>query len=181
MTRPPLRPAVFLDRDGVLNLDTDFLHRPEDVIWLPGAREAVRLLNRRGYLVFVVTNQSGVARGLFTEADVATLHHWMQGELAKLGAHVDAFFVCPHHPEAPLPEYRRACACRKPAPGMIEQACRDWPVDRRHSLLIGDKDRDVEAARRAGIPGHLYREGDNLEDMVRGLLDRRAGAPQAAV
>ena len=124
----PFRPALFLDRDGVLNQDTGFVFRPEDFIWIEGARETIRFFNERDYLVFVVTNQSGVARGLFEERDVLGLHDWINGELAKSGAHVDAFYFCPHHPEAERTAYRKVCECRKPAPGMVRRAMAEWRV-----------------------------------------------------
>ncbi|MEJ2575668.1 MAG: HAD family hydrolase, partial [Gammaproteobacteria bacterium] len=150
------RPAVFLDRDGTLNADTGYLHRVEDFRWMPGAREAVRYLNGRGYLVFVVTNQSGIGRGYYGEADVERLHRWMQGQLAALEAHIDDFRYCPHHPEATLPSYRQTCDCRKPAAGMLLDLMAAWPVDRAHSVVIGDKASDMAAAAAAGLRGVLY-------------------------
>src|ERR1043165_4919950 len=103
------RPAAFLDRDGVLIEDDGFVWQPQDVRWRPGVVESIRLLNDAGYLVFVVTNQSGVAQGYFSETDVVSLHGWMAGQLATEGAHIDAFYYCPHHPEGVVPEYRRVC------------------------------------------------------------------------
>ncbi|HZL60562.1 MAG TPA: HAD family hydrolase [Stellaceae bacterium] len=167
------RPAAFLDRDGVLNRDNDFVHRPEDFVWIEGARQAVKRLNDAGHLVFVVTNQSGVARGLFPIADVAHLHRWIDDELKHIGAHIDAFYVCPHHPTEGKGEYRIACDCRKPAPGMLLQAMRDFPVDRAASFLIGDKDRDLAAAQTAGIRGVRYAGGD-LDALVRRILSGAA-------
>ncbi len=158
MTR---RPAAFLDRDGVLIEDTGYPHDPAEVRWIAGAPEAVALLNREGFFVFVVTNQSGVARGLYPEAQVGVLHRWMAARLAEAGARVDAFEHCPHHPDAPLPAFRRACRRRKPAPGMIEDLLRDWPVERAGSFLVGDKPGDLAAASAAGLPGHLF-PGGNL-------------------
>ena len=134
-----LKPAVFFDRDGTLNADPGYLHRIEDFRWLPDAREAVAWLNRNGYLVFVVTNQSGIGRGYYGEADVERLHEWMQGDLAPFGGHVDDFRYCPHHPEADLAAYRRVCGCRKPSAGMLFDLMTDWPVDPRRSLMIGDR------------------------------------------
>lgn len=166
---PAPRPAVFLDRDGVLIEDTGYPHRPDQVRWVPGAAAAVRAMNRAGYWVFVVTNQSGVARGMFPEAAVQALHRWMNAELAGQGAHIDAFEYCPHHPEAVLPAYRRACACRKPAPGMLLGLLQAWPVRREGSFLVGDSQRDIEAAEAAGLPGHLF-PGGALDRFVAPLL-----------
>lgn len=156
------RPAVFLDRDGVLIEDTGYPHDPEVVRWMPGAAAAVKRLNDAGYYVFVVTNQAGVARGYYPETQVHVLHGWMAARLAEGGAHVDAFEHCPHHPAAPLAEYRCACRRRKPAPGMIEDLLAAWPVDRAGSFLIGDNDSDLVAAAAVGIPGHHFVGGDLL-------------------
>ena len=155
------RPAAFLDRDGVLIEDTGYPHDPAAVRWIAGAPEAVARLNRNGFLVFVVTNQSGVARGLYPEAQVGALHRWMAARLAESGARVDAFEHCPHHPDAPLPAFRRDCRRRKPAPGMIEDLLRAWPVERAGSFLVGDKPSDLAAASATGLPGYLF-PGGNL-------------------
>jgi histidinol-phosphate phosphatase family protein len=163
------RPAAFLDRDGVLIEDTGYPHDPALVRWIAGAPEAVARLNLEGFLVFVVTNQSGVARGLYPGTQVEVLHHWMSARLAEAGARVDAFEHCPHHPDAPLPAFRRACRRRKPAPGMIEDLLRDWPVERAGSFLIGDKPSDLAAAEAAGLPGHLF-PGGNLTDFLDRVL-----------
>lgn len=156
------RPAVFLDRDGTLNADTGYLHRIADFRWMPEAREAIRYLNERGYLVFLVTNQSGVARGFYTEDDVAHLHAWMQQDLGRLGAHIDDIRYCPHHPDAALPEYRQICPCRKPAGGMLADLLQAWPVERERSLMIGDRPSDMAAAAAVGVRGVLYRGGSLL-------------------
>ncbi len=122
---------------------------------MEGAQLAIRLLNDRGYWVFVVTNQAGVARGYYEEADVQRLHRWINAELGKSGAQVDQFYYCPHHPE-----FDRDCDCRKPKPGMLLQAMKEWPIDLPGSFLIGDKPTDLEAAEHANITGHMFRSGD---------------------
>jgi D-glycero-D-manno-heptose 1,7-bisphosphate phosphatase len=154
------RPAVFFDRDGVLNRDIGYLHRPEQFEWLKGAKAAVRLCNDAGYFVFVVTNQAGVARGYYEENDVEKLHAWMRMELAPLGAHIDAFEFCPHHLDGVRPEYRRACRRRKPQPGMILDLLAAWPANKEASFLIGNTQSDLDAAMAAGIAAHLYEGGD---------------------
>lgn len=178
-----VRPAVFLDRDGVLNRDTGYVHRPEDFVWTEGAQAAVKRLNDAGYLVIVVTNQAGVARGYYAEESVHALHRFINAALRAAGAHVDAFYYCPHHPDGTVARYARACDSRKPGAGMIARALREWPIDRARSLLIGDKDIDMEAARRAGVPGYQFPGGD-LEAFVARLLSEpgsepaRAGGPE---
>jgi D-glycero-D-manno-heptose 1,7-bisphosphate phosphatase len=169
-----MKPAVFFDRDGVLNEDHGYLFGPGKLQWIEGAREAVRAVNDAGYFAFVVTNQSGIARGFYAEPDVEVLHRWMSDELAKVGARIDAFEYCPHHPEAVVAQYRVACVCRKPGPGMIRTLLDRHAVDVARSFLIGDKASDVEAAEAAGIRGHLFK-GGNLEYFVRQLL-RHSGS-----
>ncbi|MFC3068013.1 D-glycero-alpha-D-manno-heptose-1,7-bisphosphate 7-phosphatase [Phenylobacterium soli] len=155
------RPALFLDRDGVLNEDRGYVSRWEDFAWIPGAREAVAAFNAAGWIVVVVTNQSGVGRGYYTEDDMHALHGRMGEELAAVGGHIDAFYFAPHHPESPIEHYRHPDPPdRKPNPGMILRALADWPIDRERSVLVGDKPSDMEAAARAGIRGLLFGGGD---------------------
>jgi D-glycero-D-manno-heptose 1,7-bisphosphate phosphatase len=163
------RPAVFFDRDGVLNEDSGYVFEINQLKWIDGAREAVRVANRAGYFVFVVTNQSGVARGLYEEAHVEALHQWMQNDLAKSGAHIDAFEYCPYHPEATIERFRQVSQRRKPAPGMINELLERFPVDVSRSILIGDKPTDLEAAQAAGIKGYLF-SGQNLAHFLRSIL-----------
>lgn len=160
-----MTPVIFLDRDGVINADIGYLWRPEDCVWIPGAPEAVRRFNEQGWPVVVVTNQSGVARGYYRETDVRALHAWMNEALAALGAHIDAFYYCPHHLKGTVAEYKVECDCRKPKPGMIRKAMQDFGADPAASLLIGDKPSDLEAAAAAGIRGYLF-SGGNLFDFV---------------
>lgn len=158
--------AIFFDRDGTLNVDVHYLHDPEQFVWVDGAIDAIRWANTHGYLVIVVTNQSGIARGYYDEAAVQRLHDWMNAELAKHGAHIDAFYYCPHHTEGIVPAYTKVCACRKPAPGMLLRAIAEYDIDPAVSLLIGDGEHDVVAAANAGVKGVLY-PGGNLCDCVR--------------
>jgi len=165
------RPAAFLDRDGVLNVDHGYTFRPDDLEPIPTAAAAVRLLNDAGYYVIVVTNQSGVARGLYPEAAVKLFNAHLQDTLLANGARIDAFYYCPHHPDGKVKELAIRCQCRKPLPGMLEQAARDWPIDRGRSFLVGDKDHDLAAAKAFGIRGIKFdAKAGTLEDLVRKQL-----------
>jgi D-glycero-D-manno-heptose 1,7-bisphosphate phosphatase len=168
------KPVAFLDRDGVLNVDHGYVHRPERLEWVAGAPEAVRLLNEAGIPVIVITNQSGVARGYFGETDVRQFHAHVQEQLRARGAHVDAFYYCPHHPQGTVAEFAIACDCRKPKPGMLERAARDFAVDRRRSFLIGDKDDDVAAAAAFGVRGIKFdAKTQSLVEVVRKAMAGR--------
>lgn len=174
MTRADKRPAAFLDRDGVLNLDHGYVHAIDRLEWIAGAPQAVRLLNEAGYYVFVVTNQSGVARGLYDEASVQAFHAHMQDVLLAQGAHIDAFYYCPHHPDGSVKELAVECLCRKPGTGMLEQAAREWPIEMKGSFLIGDRDGDMEAAAAFRIRGVRFDwTRDNLIDTARAAMDPR--------
>jgi D-glycero-D-manno-heptose 1,7-bisphosphate phosphatase len=167
------RPAAFLDRDGVLNEDTGYVHRHDQLRWIDQAAEAVRHLNDAGYLVFVVTNQAGIARGLYEEEHVHALHDWMRAQLGRRGAHIDAIEYCPYHPEGVVERYRRVSELRKPGPGMITKILSEWPVDLPQSFLIGDRESDLQAAAAAGIRGHLFAGGNLLEFVTRLVPERR--------
>lgn len=170
---PLQKPALFLDRDGVLNVDRDYVHRVDQFEWIPGAIETVKRANATGWYVFVVTNQSGIARGLYPEDDVIALHEWMTEELAKVGAHIDRIEYCPFHADGTVARYRKESDRRKPAPGMLLDCLKAFPVDRARSFLIGDKPADIAAAEAAGIPGYLF-TGGNLLDFAAPLMAERA-------
>ncbi|MFN7056658.1 D-glycero-alpha-D-manno-heptose-1,7-bisphosphate 7-phosphatase [Hyphomonas sp.] len=155
-----LRPALFLDRDGVINVDRGYVSRIEDFEFIDGAPEAIAAFNARGWHVFVVTNQSGIARNYYTEDDMHTLHGWMEARLAEAGARIDRIYYCPYHEEGENPRYRKDSFDRKPKPGMLLRAMSDFPVKRESSFLIGDKDADIEAARAAGVAGFLFTGGN---------------------
>jgi len=175
------RPAAFLDRDGVLNQDHGYVNRPDQVEWIGGAKKAVKLLNDAGYFVFVVSNQAGVARGLYDESAIATLHAWMAEELAIAGAHIDDWRYCPFHPEASVAAYRSEHHWRKPNPGMIEDLLTHWPIDRPESFLIGDKDSDLSAAQAADLNGLLFTGGDLLAFLQKLNLPRTQTDPKPGI
>jgi D-glycero-D-manno-heptose 1,7-bisphosphate phosphatase len=163
------RPAIFLDRDGTLNVDRGYTHKITDLSWQPDARQAVKYANDAGYYVFVVTNQAGVARGLYQESDVIAFHAEMQSQLYEIGAHVDAFEWCPFHVDGTVAAYRQDSRRRKPSPGMIEDLVDVWPVDMSRSLLIGDSPDDMKAAEAAGLVGIRY-TGGSLLDLVQAQI-----------
>ncbi|MCK1743574.1 HAD family hydrolase [Bradyrhizobium sp. 139] len=164
-----LRPGIFFDRDGVLNVDSEYLFEIDKFVWTDGAIEAVKAVNDAGYFAFVVTNQSGVARGFYEETDVHVLHDWMASQLALRGARIDAFEYCPFHPHGVIERYRCASARRKPQPGMILDLLNRFPVDAARSFVVGDKPSDMDAAHAAGLSGHLF-QGGNLRDFITPLL-----------
>jgi len=151
--------AVFLDRDGTINEEVGYLDRLDKLRLLPGAGEAVRLINRSGMKVVVITNQSGIGRGLFDEVFVGAVHAEMSRMLGEAGAVIDGFYFCPHHPTEGIGGYRRSCSCRKPAPGLLLRAASELAIDLSRSYMIGDMAKDVEAGQRAGAKGILVRTG----------------------
>lgn len=160
-----MRKVLFLDRDGVINKDVSYLYKIADLQWVDGAKEALKLAHDSGYELIVVTNQSGVARGYYKETDVQILHDYMGNELFKAGAPILHFYYCPHHKDGTVERYAVDCNCRKPKPGMILQAIKDFDVDVEHSFLIGDSQRDVDVAEAAGVKGYLFTESNLLNFM----------------
>jgi len=152
--------AVFLDRDGTINVERHHLHRYEDWEWIPGAIEAIKKFNEKGFLVIVISNQAGIARGLYHEFDVRLLHERVNDELCRQGTKIDAYYYCPHHPEF---GDKMVCDCRKPAPGLLFRAQEDWGIELSRSFMIGDKADDVKAGEAAGVTSILVSTGYGIE------------------
>jgi D-glycero-D-manno-heptose 1,7-bisphosphate phosphatase len=153
------RPAVFLDRDGTLSEERGFIDRLDLFELFPWTADAVRLLNRAGFVVVVITNQSAIGRGIIDESFLDTVHGEVDRHLALSGARIDRYYFCPHHPEAALAEYRMVCECRKPKPGMIDQAVRELDLDPARSFMVGDRLIDVACGQAAGVRSILVRSG----------------------
>lgn len=152
-------PAVFLDRDGTVNVEKNYLHKIADWQWIDGAEDAIKRLKDAGYLVVIVSNQAGIARGMYSAEDVNLLHEFVNAELEKIGAKIDAFYFCPHHPEI-----TGECDCRKPSPRMLLQATRDLGIDPTKSWMVGDKKIDVEAGIAANVLPIMVRTGYGSEE-----------------
>ena len=158
--------AVFFDRDGTLNVDTHYLYRPEEFVWIEGAVEAIKYCNDCGYLAVVITNQSGVARGYYQEEDILKLFDWMNQQLAQQDAHLDGIYYCPHYVKGSVPRYSIECDCRKPKPGMLFIAAEEMGISLKDSYFIVDSDRDIACAEAAGAAGIKY-EGGSLLDCLK--------------
>lgn len=163
-----MRAAVFLDRDGTLIDECGYLERLDDMRVFPWTADAVRLLNRAGVATVVVTNQAAVGRGVIAEPFVATVHGELSARLERGGAAIDAYYYCPHAADAAIERYRQACRCRKPGPGLIEQACRDLHLDPERSVMVGDRWIDVACGRAAGTRALLVRSGHGAREAARG-------------
>lgn len=178
------RPALFLDRDGVINVDHGYVHRPEGFEFMPGIFDLVRTANRLDYLVVMVTNQAGIGRGYYSEAQFHALTEWMRERFEDQGGRVDAVYFCPYHPEHGVGPYKRESGLRKPAPGMLLQAAQEWGIALEASVLVGDKMSDIAAAAAAGVVERfLYRSTDacvdahpvsELAEIEQFLLERQA-------
>lgn len=168
--------AVFLDRDGVINVDVAYLYETSDFRWVKGANDAISYLTNLGYAIFVVTNQSGIARGYYTEGQMQVLHDFIKSEALKKGGKIEKFYHCPHHKDGKIKEYAIDCDCRKPKPGMLLKAMEEYDIDKEDSFMIGDKPGDVAAAEAAGIAGYLFtggNEGASLLGFIKEILAKR--------
>lgn len=166
--------AVFLDRDGTINVDKDYLYKIEDFEYLPGAVEGLRLLQELGYLLIVITNQSGIARGFYTEKDYQALDQWMKDDLESKGVTITASYYCPHLPGSPIKEYDVLCDCRKPSLGLYYKAIKDWDLDIDKCIAIGDKERDLEICKVSGCKGYLLSESETeTNDWIKTCRDWR--------
>ncbi len=174
--------AVFLDRDGVINKDHGYVHKVDDFEYIEGVFEACLALKNMGYKLVVVTNQSGIARGMYSEDEFHTLTEWMDWNFADKGVDFDGIYYCPHHPEKGIGEYKQDCECRKPKPGMLVSAARFLKIDLSKSVMVGDKADDMRAAEAAGIPTKiLVRSGKQVdtkgEALATVVLDSIADVP----
>jgi len=163
----------------VINIDRGYVSRPEDFEFVPGVLDLLRAAQTRGLLLVVITNQSGIARGYFTQEDYARLERYMRDRLSAENVQLSAVYACPHHPEGKLPEFAISCSCRKPQPGMIHRAQTDLDLDLANSLLVGDKDSDLQAAKRAGV-GRAFLVQHSTNDSERGIFDEPLAAIMSA-
>ncbi len=155
--------AAFLDRDGVINVDRGYVYRIEDFTLIDGVLEAAKRLYDAGFKLVIITNQSGIARGFYKESDLSLLNEHILKIFREVGAPLSGIYCCPHLPDAPLQAYRKICDCRKPAPGLFLKAAKELDLDLEKSLAFGDKERDLEAAKRAGVPVRLLLGKDGKE------------------
>ena len=164
--------AIFLDRDGTINTDKDYLYRISDFEFIPGCTEALRALTNAGYRLIIISNQSGIARGYYTEADYLALDEWLKNTLRAQGIELTATYYCPHLPDAPVERYRMTCTCRKPAIGLYEKAIREWDIDPSLSYAIGDRMRDLEICKSTGCRGFLLNTTEPeaiIDDVKKGI------------
>lgn len=173
-----MKKAIFLDRDGTLNKELNYLYKPSEFEFIPGTVDAIKIFHELDYLVIVLTNQAGIARGYYTEEDVHKLHRYIDGLLAAEGTFIDAYYYCPHHPDGVVEGYIKECECRKPKIGLIDKAIRDFDIDLSDSIIVGDNEKDMKAGRNAGIgtkgqgecilvrSGHSINEKNTVADAV---------------
>ena len=161
--------AVFFDRDGTINVEKHYLYQIEEFEFREGAVELLKKYRELGYLLILITNQSGIARGYYSEEDMQKLHEFMQIELRKQNAQFDAIYYCPHHPNGKVEKYRMECNCRKPKKGLFEQAIKEWNINAAESIAVGDKERDIIPAKELGMRGYLVSESGRLENKYYGV------------
>lgn len=167
-----MKRAVFLDRDGVITQEPPhYAHKLSQLALISKSAKAVRLLNENGFIVIVVCNQAGIARGYYREEDMILFNQAMKENLAKEGAHIDAIYYCPHHPEAKIERYRVACDCRKPRPGMLTRAEKELDIDLRQSFMVGDKISDIEAGERVGCKTVMVKTGYGVEELKNNRIE----------
>ena len=168
-----MKRTLFLDRDGVVNVDHGYIYRPDEFEFIDGVFDACHAFQEAGYEIVIITNQSGIGRGYYTEQDFHALTNWMISQFNQRGIDILDVYFCPHHPKNANPPYLQRCACRKPQPGMLLQAIQEHKLDARHSIMIGDKSSDMTAARNAGIgQKYLVTSGQRLSDSDKALADR---------
>lgn len=158
------RPALFLDRDGIINVDRGYVHKKQDFKFIDGIFELCRRAKALGYWIFVITNQSGIGRGYYTESQFNTLSEWMETKFRDQNVSIDQVYFCPHHVEATIDVYKKECHCRKPNPGMIVRATKDYKIDLPNSILLGDKLTDIQAGQRAGILTNILYDSNEFEN-----------------
>lgn len=163
--------AVFLDRDGVITQEPPhYAHRVDDLEFIPRSPEAIKLLNENHFMVIVVSNQSGIARGYYQEEDTIAFNQAMEKKLAEIGAHIDAIYYCPHHPEAKIDKYRIDCDCRKPKNGMLKMAEKNMNIDLKQSFIVGDRLSDIEAGRSVDCKTILVKTGHGVQSLERDAI-----------
>ena len=165
-----LKPAVFLDRDGTINVDKGYLYRIEDFEYLDGALQGLELFQKKGYLLVIITNQSGIARGLYSEADFVNLNEWMLKDLNRKRIYISGVYYCPHHPLARVEKYRLQCNCRKPHTSLFWRAQKELGIDMKRSIAIGDKERDLCICTETMVRGYLLTER-SLLDIAKDVSD----------
>lgn len=165
--------AVFLDRDGTINKEVNYLYKKEDFSFISKTIEAIKIFHELGYAVIIITNQAGVARGYYKEQDIEILHRYIDELLIAENTYIDAYYYCPHHPDGSVKRYKIKCNCRKPSHGMIEQAVKDFDIDLKESIIVGDKEIDVQTGKNAGVgqcilvrSGHIVDEANTVADSI---------------
>ncbi|MGL4252484.1 MAG: D-glycero-beta-D-manno-heptose 1,7-bisphosphate 7-phosphatase [Fusobacteriaceae bacterium] len=166
-----MKKVIFLDRDGTINIEKDYLHKVEDFEFEQGSLEALKIFNQLGYDVIVVTNQSGIARGYYSEEDLIKLNEFMIERVKEAGGDILECYFCPHHPEKGIEGYRKDCQCRKPNPGMLNEAMKKYDISKKESYMVGDKISDIEAGERAGVKSVLVKTGYGMKTLEKNSID----------